>query len=128
MRILIVDDSRAMRTVIRRMLQQTDFDEAVVVEAEDGREALAEVRRCQPDLILANWNMPEMSGIALLETLQRDGLDVPLGFITSEGSDAARARAQSAGARFLISKPFTLVSLQSAVRAVRSQSSPLAES
>lgn len=115
LRILVVDDSKAMRTLIRRTLLEGVLSDAVIEEAQDGREALAAIRHDPPDLVLANWNMPEMSGIELLETLQRDGATVPFGFITSDSSESCRTRALSAGARFLISKPFAPASLQHAV-------------
>lgn len=116
MKVLVVDDSRAMRSLIRRVLQANDSNEVRIEEAENGREALECIRKSPPDLVLTNWNMPEMSGIELLETLQRDGADVPFGFITSEGSETTIERAISAGARFVIRKPFTPSSLQSAVQ------------
>jgi two-component system, chemotaxis family, chemotaxis protein CheY len=114
-KILVVDDSKAMRTLIRRTLRGARYDEADIVEAENGREALDSIRSSPPDLVLANFNMPEMSGIELLETIHEDGLDVPFGFITSDDSDANVARARAAGAEFVIGKPFTRQDLRRAV-------------
>ncbi|MEM6963014.1 MAG: response regulator, partial [Myxococcota bacterium] len=59
-----------------------------------------------PQLILSDWNMPEMSGIELLDKLAESGSKVKFGFVTSEGSDSMRQRATESGALFLIAKPF----------------------
>jgi two-component system chemotaxis response regulator CheY len=107
MKILIVDDSKAMRAIVRRQVTQAGFAEAEIVEAENGEEALAEVRTAKPDIVLSDWNMPVMTGIELLEALRAEGIDVPLGFVTSESSADFKERAFDAGAAFMISKPFT---------------------
>ena len=115
MKILVVDDSRAMRSLIRRTLRGARYEAADIVEAENGREALASIRANQPDLVLANFNMLEMSGMELLEQVHDDGLDVAFGFITSDDSTANVERARQAGARFVIGKPFTRQDLRRAV-------------
>lgn len=109
MKILIVDDSKAMRMIVRRTLQQAGFDPQshVVSEATNGSEALGAIRSSCPDLVLSDWNMPEMSGIELLTALRAEGVNVKFGFVTSEGTERMRAEANAAGALFLISKPFT---------------------
>jgi two-component system chemotaxis response regulator CheY len=115
MKILVVDDSRAMRTLIRRTLRGARYDEANISEAENGLVALDSIRASPPDLVLANFNMPEMSGIELLERLHDDGVEVSFGFITSDDSEANVARARRAGARFVIGKPFSRQALRRAV-------------
>ena len=115
MKILIVDDSRAMRTLIRRTLRGGRYVGAVVQEVENGRQALDAVRAGSPDLVLANWNMREMTGIELLETLHAAGSRSRFGFITSDASEENRARALAAGACFLIGKPFTRAGLRHVV-------------
>jgi len=112
MKILIVDDSRVMRAIVTRTLRQAGYDQHDVVEAANGVEALDQVHNERPDLVLSDWNMPEMTGIELLHSLRSQGTDVPFGFVTSEGSEEMRARAQSAGAQFLIAKPFTAEAFQ----------------
>ena len=107
MRILIVDDSRAMRSIVRRQVTQAGFENADIVEAENGQEALDEIREMRPDVVLSDWNMPVMTGIELLESLRANGVDVPLGFVTSENSADFKDRAFDAGAAFMITKPFT---------------------
>ncbi len=107
MKILIADDSRVMRQIVTRTLRQAGFDGHSVVEATNGAEAYDLVQKEAPDLILSDWNMPEMTGIQLLSALRGAGSGVPFGFVTSEGSAEMRQRAEAAGAMFLIAKPFT---------------------
>jgi two-component system chemotaxis response regulator CheY len=107
MKILVVDDSRVMRQIVIRTLRQAGYDDHEICEAADGREALAMVASEQPDLVLSDWNMPEMSGIECLRALRAAGDDVPFGFVTSEGSPEMREQATAGGASFLIAKPFT---------------------
>ncbi len=107
MRILIVDDSKAMRMILARTLRQAGYDGHDVVQATNGREALDLVRDCEPDLVISDWNMPEMSGIELLTALRCAGFTVPFGFVTSESSTQSRELAASEGATFLIAKPFS---------------------
>ena len=106
MKILVADDSRVMRQIVIRTLRQAGYDDHDIVEAEDGADALAKVSSEQPDLILSDWNMPNMSGIECLEALRSSGSTVPFGFVTSEGSPEMREKAATAGALFLIAKPF----------------------
>lgn len=107
MKILIVDDSKAMRMIVSRNLRQAGFGDATLGEAENGTLALAAVRADEPDLVLCDWNMPEMNGIELLHALRADGFETPFGFVTSEGTPAMREQAIAGGASFLIAKPFT---------------------
>lgn len=117
MRVMIVDDSKVMRTIVRRMLRHVIAD-ADVLEASDGQLALAELGTQQVDLILSDWNMPTMTGIELLEQLRAQGTRTRFGFVTSEGTPDMRARAQAAGASFFVSKPFTEEHLDEAIRGV----------
>ncbi|MFY0408589.1 response regulator [Solicola sp. PLA-1-18] len=107
MKILIVDDSRVMRQIVLRTLRQAGYDHADTVEAENGRHALQVIAAERPDLVLSDWNMPEMNGIELLRDLRAAGNQTAFGFVTSEGSDTMREEAATAGALFLIAKPFT---------------------
>jgi two-component system chemotaxis response regulator CheY len=105
-KILVADDSRVMRQIVIRTLRQAGYDDHEIVEAEDGADALAKVGSEQPDLVLSDWNMPNMTGIECLVALRSSGSDVPFGFVTSEGSPEMRDKAANAGALFLIAKPF----------------------
>ena len=118
MRILIVDDSRVMRQIVNRTLRQAGYDGHDVEEASNGREAYEAVQASVPDLVLSDWNMPEMTGIELLRALRGAGHEVPFGFVTSEGSPAMREQAAAAGAAFLVAKPFTPEAFREAIGAV----------
>lgn len=107
MLILLVDDSRALRMILRRSLRQAGFGQHDVVEASDGAEALLRIGEATPDLVLCDWNMPGMSGIDLLLNLRKMGNQVTFGFVTSEGTPEMRRTAFDAGASFLVTKPFT---------------------
>lgn len=106
MRVLVADDSRVMRQIVIRTLRQAGYDWEIT-EAPDGAAALEIAQEMDPDLVLSDWNMPEMTGIELLLAMRRAGMDIPLGFVTSEGSPEMREQADKAGALFLIAKPFS---------------------
>jgi two-component system chemotaxis response regulator CheY len=118
MKILVVDDSSAMRMMIVRTLRQAGFSGKDVEQAEDGVVALESIRKSVPGLVLADWNMPNMNGIELLEALTAEGIDVKFGFITTESTTEMRRRATDAGALFLLSKPFTLESFEKVLSTV----------
>jgi two-component system chemotaxis response regulator CheY len=115
MKILVVDDSKAMRMIVSRTLRQAGYDGAEVVEAENGVQALEAVNAHHPDLVLSDWNMPEMNGIDFLRALRASGNQTIFGFVTSEGSDDMRNLASSAGASFLVAKPFTPETFRDAI-------------
>ena len=104
--IMIVDDSKAMRLILRRALRQAGFNDVTVVEATNGKEALDLILQSPPDLVLSDWNMPEMTGLELLTELTKRESRVRFGFVTTEGGPEMRATATAAGALFLIAKPF----------------------
>jgi two-component system chemotaxis response regulator CheY len=115
MQIMIVDDSKAMRMIVIRGLRQAGYGDAEFREASNGVEALDLIQDEAPDIVLCDWNMPDMSGIELLETLGERGTKVPFGFVTSESTPVMRKRALEAGAMFLLSKPFTPTALEDAL-------------
>ena len=118
MKILVADDSRVMRQIVIRTLRQAGYDDHEIVEAEDGADALAKVSSESPDLVLSDWNMPNMTGIELLRALRGAGNGIEFGFVTSEGSDDMQEVAQNAGARFVIVKPFTPEAFEAALAPV----------
>ena len=120
MKILVVDDSKAMRNIVMRTLRQAGYDGHELVEAANGVEALAAWKAGRPDLVLSDWNMPEMNGIELLRALKSENVAVQFGFITSEGTADMQGMAKDAGALFLITKPFTVETFQVALRPVLS--------
>lgn len=102
---LVVDDSRVVRKVARKMLEELSF---ACSEAEDGQQAISACETGMPDAILLDWNMPVMSGIEFLRRLrQMDGGDQPcVVFCTTENDMAHITEALEAGANEYIMKPF----------------------
>ena len=80
MKILVVDDSRAMRRIVARTIRQAGFEGHDILEAETGKEGLEVVGAEQPDLILSDWHMPEMTGIEFLQALNTENINIPFGF------------------------------------------------
>jgi two-component system chemotaxis response regulator CheY len=116
MNVLIVDDSRAMRMIVQRALRQTGLKIEQFFEAENGKQALEAVAQHQPDWILSDWNMPEMTGIEFLRALRGGGNATKFGFVTSQSAPEVRDTALEAGAQFLITKPFTPEAFEKALR------------
>ena len=102
---LIVDDSRVIRKVARRILEELGFD---IAEASDGLEALAWCRAVMPDAVLLDWNLPVMSGLEFLKALRQEpGGDKPTVVFCTVENDIERIReALDAGADEYIMKPF----------------------
>ena len=102
---LLVDDSRVIRKVARRILEGLEFSCA---EAGDGVEALAYCRADMPDAVLLDWNMPAMNGLDFLKALRREpGGDAPIVvFCTTESEPEKIFEALEAGADEYIMKPF----------------------
>ncbi|MGC8462081.1 MAG: response regulator [Acidimicrobiales bacterium] len=106
MRALVVDDSKAVRSILKRILDDLGFG---VAQAADGVEALAELRRSKPNLALVDWNMPNLNGLELVVAIRRqetyDG--VKLMMVTTESETHQMVRALDAGADEYVMKPFT---------------------
>ncbi|HEX7006329.1 MAG TPA: response regulator [Alphaproteobacteria bacterium] len=102
---LVVDDSKVIRLVARRILEALNF---AVEEAEDGRQAMDVCARRMPDAILLDWNMPEMNGIDFLRELRKtDAGKAPVVvFCTTETDIGHIQEAIAAGANEYIMKPF----------------------
>jgi two-component system chemotaxis response regulator CheY len=102
---LVVDDSRVVRKVARRILEDLGFE---VAEAGDGAEALAWARSAMPDVILLDWNMPVMNGMEFLRRLRLEpGGQAPKVVFCSVETDLDRIReALDEGASEYIMKPF----------------------
>jgi len=104
---LVVDDSRAMRMIVRRLLQGLGFE---VLEAQDGKVALEVLRSQGPfEVALVDWNMPVMNGLELVVAVRADptleGLRIMM--VTTESSTEHLAAALEAGASEYLMKPFT---------------------
>jgi two-component system chemotaxis response regulator CheY len=104
-RCLIVDDSRVVRKVARRIIEDLRFE---ADEAADGQQALDACRKGMPDAVLLDWNMPVMNGIDFLRALRREpGGERPVVvFCTTENDMNHIAEAMRSGANEYIMKPF----------------------
>ena len=102
---LVVDDSRVIRKVARKILEELEFD---CVEAADGAEALEQCRSQMPDAVLLDWNMPVMNGLDFVKALRREEAgDTPVVvFCTTENDMAHITEALRAGADEYVMKPF----------------------
>ena len=109
MNVLVVEDNRAMRQMVRRALLQTGVTDLNVDEAENGSEALAKLALGEPDLILSDWSMPKMNGVELLCELRSRGCGVRFGFVTrNAASEQMREKAFQAGAQFMLEAPLSV--------------------
>lgn len=106
-KVLIVDDFATMRKVIRNILKQIGFEN--IVEAEDGAVALRILKSQQIDFIIADWNMPNMTGLELLKTVRADSelSKIPFLMVTAEALQENVIAAVKAGVSNYIVKPFT---------------------
>jgi len=102
---LVVDDSRVIRKVARRILEDLDF---ACIEAGDGQEAMAACEKDMPDAVLLDWNMPVMNGLDFLKKLRshENGAKPVVIFCTTENDVAHITEALRAGADEYIMKPF----------------------
>jgi two-component system chemotaxis response regulator CheY len=106
-RVLVIDDSRTMRSILGNILKQAGFE---VAEAANGREGLVQLERLGgADVALVDWNMPEMDGFEFVRAVRATSqhADMRLLMVTSETDLSRVARALEAGADEYIMKPFT---------------------
>jgi two-component system chemotaxis response regulator CheY len=107
MQALVVDDSRAMRAILTRLLDGLGFD---VAQAGDGQEALEVLAGgVRPDVILVDWNMPVMDGLTFIKQCRahEEYRDIVLMMVTTESEQVNIVRALAAGAHEYVIKPFT---------------------
>ncbi|MBF0310242.1 MAG: response regulator [Magnetococcales bacterium] len=112
MRVLIVDDSSVMRKIVTRGLRQAGFKIDDVVEAGDGAEAMGILKTAKADLILSDWNMPNMDGLTFVQEVRKTGDKTPIVMVTTEGGEGKVDLAIKSGANGHIKKPFTPEMLQ----------------
>ena len=107
MKVLIVDDFATMRRILKNILRQIGF--ANISEADDGKTAMKELKEEKFDLVLCDWNMPEMPGIELLAEMKSNNelKDIPFVMVTAEAKKDNILAAVKAGVSSYIVKPFT---------------------
>jgi len=106
--VLIVDDSGAMRAVIKKIINISGFKMDQCFEAENGLAALEQLKQNWVDVIVSDVNMPEMNGLELLQALHQDPLyqNIPVIIVSTEGSSERMNEAAARGAKGFIKKPF----------------------
>ncbi|SMO48210.1 two-component system, chemotaxis family, response regulator CheY [Balnearium lithotrophicum] len=118
--ILVVDDMAAMRKILRTLLTQLGFKN--IDEAEDGKQALEKLRQ-NPDkygLVITDWNMPNMTGIELVQAIRSDKRlkHLPILMVTAEAKKENVLTAIKAGVNNYIVKPFTAETLKEKIEAI----------
>jgi CheY-like chemotaxis protein len=122
-RVLLVDDDPELRQLLRLTLQTRSLE---LIEARDGREALALFAQDEPDLVVLDWEMPESTGAEVLEQLARRGIVVPVIVLTTNGDEQTRRLARSLGASAFLGKPFSPIGLLDEIEAQLAPTSDLA--
>ena len=107
MRILVVDDFATMRRIIKNILRQAGYE--TIVEADDGTTALPKLKSEEIDFVIADWNMPNMTGLDLLKAMRSDDAlkDIPFLMVTGEAQKDNIIEAVQAGVNNYVVKPFT---------------------
>ncbi len=118
MRVLVVDDSRFIRQLLKQTLEYGQYGAIDVKYAGDAEEALLIMREFTPDVLIVDIILPNMSGLELIATLKREGLTAKYGFISSIDETELRSKAEAAGAAFYVSKPFSKEKVMAALKTV----------
>jgi len=105
MKILLVDDSRTMRNIQKSVLGQLGHTE--IEEACDGQDALSKVWAYEPDLLLVDWNMPNMNGLEFVKAFRQKDKSTPIIMVTTETEKSRVIEAIKAGVNNYVVKPFT---------------------
>ncbi|EFL50635.1 response regulator receiver protein [Solidesulfovibrio fructosivorans JJ]] len=124
LKVLVVDDSKVMRGIIRKMLCMKG--DAEVLEAAGGRQALDVLAKSPVDCIISDWNMPGMKGIDLLRRVRGDGVlaETPFVMVTAESLASNLAEADEARVSSYLTKPFTAEELWRTLRGVLPGAAP----
>ena len=120
MRILIVDDSRIMRNIVKNTLKALKFPDDIFLEAPDGAQALEILEKQEVTLLLLDWNMPNLNGLDLVKKLREKPRyqSLPIVMITSEAAKYSVIEAVKAGVNDYLVKPVTEKGLEEKIRRV----------
>jgi two-component system phosphate regulon response regulator PhoB len=123
-RILAVDDEPAVGEMLRFILEQDGFQADFV---EDATQAINQIRKAKPDLILLDWMLPGMSGLELAGRLKKDRetASIPIIMLTAKGEEDDKVRGLDIGAEDYVTKPFSARELLARIRSILRRVSPL---
>ena len=113
MKILLVDDSRTIRNIQKNVLAQ--LGQMDIAEAADGVEALKALASDRPDLVLIDWNMPNMDGLTLVQKIREKDKGLALIMVTTEAEKSRVLEAIKAGVNNYVVKPFTAEALSAKI-------------
>lgn len=124
MKILVVDDFPTMRRIIRNLLKDLGFEN--VDEAEDGAQGLEKLRNSTFELVVSDWNMPNMDGLEMLKNIRQDPAlaKLPVLMVTAEAKKENIIAAAQAGANGYVVKPFTAATLEEKLNKIFEQLGP----
>ena len=116
-KVLAIDDSRTIRNLVRKAMEEAGFDCTTADDGVQGVERFAEV---EPDVVITDINMPRMDGFGVIDAIRGGGTNrsVPILVLTTESADELKSRARQAGATGWIVKPFEDKAIVSVVRRV----------
>ena len=117
--ILIVDDSVTMRKIIKHHLTQLGYNS--IIEASNGKEGLKKLVEEKIDLIICDWNMPEMNGLQFLYNLRENWQEIPVIMLTTVNTQDEVIAAMKAGANSYLTKPFTRDSLKEKIEQIKTK-------
>jgi two-component system chemotaxis response regulator CheY len=120
MRILVVDDFSTMRRIVRNLLIDLGIRPKLIQEADDGSNAMAILRNVRFDLVITDWNMPNMSGIDLLRSIREwdEIKTLPVLMVTAENDREQIIAAAQAGVNGFVVKPFSAATLEQKINRI----------
>lgn len=118
MKILVVDDFSTMRRIVKNILKQIGFSN--IDEAEDGNNALLKLKQEKFDMVVSDWNMPNMTGLDLLKAIRSDSVinNMPVLMVTAEAKKENVLEAIQAGVNNYVVKPFTADTLKDKIEKI----------
>ncbi len=125
--IFIVEDEPSIVSILRYNLEKENYKVSV---SDDGEEALKLIKEKNPDLVLMDWMMPNLSGVEILKNLKKDNLykDIPIIMLTAKGEEEDKLRAFDIGTDDYITKPFNQKELIARIKTVLRRLKPQASS
>jgi len=119
-KVLVVDDFSTMRRIVKNLLADIGFNTQLMSEADDGQAALDKLKHDSFDLIVTDWNMPNMTGLDLLKAIRKDPKTstIPVLMVTAEAKREQIIEAAQAGVNGYIIKPFTAATLEEKLKKI----------